>query len=210
MNDPRFPASPDRIVFASFQTSMGARLSKIYTRTGDGGDTGLGDGDRVAKNSPRIEAIGVVDELNSVIGLLGAALETSDPLHARLIEIQHDLFDIGGALSMPNRPEADIVGDGHVASLEKTLDERNASLPPLKNFILPGGSEAVARAHHARTVCRRAERRLVTLHRAEALPEAQLRYLNRLSDLLFVLARSLARAEGGGEILWRGADKAAD
>ena len=182
---------------------MGSRLSKIYTRTGDAGETGLGDGVRVPKDSLRIDAIGAVDELNSVVGLLGAALDEKHPLQERLREIQHDLFDIGGALSLPDRPELDIVEDRHIEALEKTLDERNADLPPLENFILPGGSEAVARAHLARTVCRRAERQLVALHRAEPLPEAQLRYLNRLSDLLFVLARSLAHAEGGREVLWR-------
>jgi cob(I)alamin adenosyltransferase len=177
---------------------MGHRLTKIYTRTGDEGTTGLGDGARLDKDDSRIEAIGTVDELNSVLGmLLECPLpETAVPV---LVNIQHDLFDLGGELSLPGTP---LVTDERVTILEEVLDEINWTLPPLKEFILPGGGSAAATCHLARAVCRRTERRLVTLNRTEPLNPASLRYINRLSDLLFVLARHIAREAGEGEVFW--------
>lgn len=178
---------------------MGKRLSKIYTRTGDDGSTGLGDGSRTAKDDPRVEAFGTVDELNACIGLIRAeaAAAEVDPLLER---IQHELFDLGGQLCMPGTV---LVRDEHVGGLERDLDELNSALPALEEFVLPGGGRAASCCHLARTVCRRAERRLLTLHAEEAVDGAARRYLNRLSDLLFVIARGLARSEGG-EVLWRG------
>jgi cob(I)alamin adenosyltransferase len=178
---------------------MGHRLSKIYTRTGDSGTTGLGDGSRTAKDSVRIEAIGAVDELNSAIGVLLA-----EPVNAEvrdcLIDIQHDLFDLGGELSIPGYLS---ITAGHAKRLEAVLDGFNAALAPLKEFILPGGSRAAALAHVARAVCRRAERRVVSLAGADQIsPELQ-RYLNRLSDLLFVLCRVLNRDAGECDVLWQ-------
>jgi cob(I)alamin adenosyltransferase len=178
---------------------MGNRLSKIYTRTGDDGSTGLGDGTRVPKDGARVEAYGSVDELNSVIGMLLA--EKLPPLVSEsLTRIQHELFDLGSELCVPGYTA--ITAD-HIAWLEQTLDHFNADLPALKEFILPGGSRAAAICHLARTVCRRAERRSLTLHRESVLNSEVLRYLNRLSDLLFVLARVIARADGGSEVLWK-------
>lgn len=180
---------------------MGHRLSRITTRTGDAGETGLGDGTRRAKNSARITAIGEVDELNSSLGVLIA-----EPLpgetRALLESIQHDLFDLGGELAVPGHQMLD---EPHVRRLEAAVEKFNAGLAPLKEFILPGGSRAAALAHLARTVCRRAERAVVTLGRDEPLNDAPRVYLNRLSDLLFVLARDLNRAENGGQgdVLWR-------
>ncbi|MEJ8569805.1 cob(I)yrinic acid a,c-diamide adenosyltransferase [Elongatibacter sediminis] len=177
---------------------MGNRLSKIYTRTGDKGVTGLGDGSRVDKDSLRVEAYGTVDELNSLVGLVLAA-DVFAPVRTCLTRVQHELFDLGGELCMPGTI---LIPDAYVDGLEDDLDRFNADLPPLKDFILPGGSEAAARCHLARTVARRAERRLVSLAHNEAVNESTIRYLNRLSDLLFVLARTLARADGGSEVLW--------
>jgi len=178
---------------------MGHRLSKIVTRTGDAGTTGLGDGSRVAKDSPRIDAIGVVDELNSTLGvLLAEALPES--VRTCLVEVQHDLFDVGGELSIPGYRA---VLDAHTLRLEEAAGRFNADLPPLKEFILPGGSRAASLAHVARTVCRRAERALVHLGATAEVSEPLRRYLNRLSDLLFILARVLNRAEGGSDVLWR-------
>ena len=178
---------------------MGNRLSKIYTRTGDQGSTGLGDGRRVDKDDVRIEAIGAVDELNSALGLL---LTESLPAAVRecLTHAQHMLFDLGGELSMPGHA---LLTPDAATQLERTLDDFNGALPPLKEFILPGGNAAAATCHLARTICRRAERRAITLARAEAVNAAVLVYLNRLSDLLFVIARVLARADGGSEVLWQ-------
>ena len=177
---------------------MGNRLSKIYTRTGDDGTTGLGDGTRVAKDSARVAAYGTVDEANSAIGvLLAAALP--ETIRDQLVSIQHQLFDLGGELCIPGHAAID---DADVERLEQWLDAHNADLPPLKDFILPGGGEAAARCHLARTIVRRAERETVTLARHDAVRPQAIRYLNRLSDLLFVLARVLARAEGQGEVLW--------
>ena len=178
---------------------MANRLTKIYTRTGDGGTTGLADGSRVAKDAPRIEAIGAVDELNSVLGEL-LAESLPDGARACLANVQNDLFDLGGELSVPGHS---IMTKSHVERLERELDRFNAALPPLKDFILPAGSRAAALAHVARTVCRRAERRLVTLSRKQKVPPAMRAYLNRLSDLLFVVARTLNRAEGKPDVLWQ-------
>ena len=177
---------------------MGHRLTKIYTRTGDAGTTGLGDGSRVAKDALRVEAYGTVDELNSVVGVL-LAEELNDDRRAVLTDIQHDLFDLGGELCIPGYTS---ITDAQVTRLEQTLDRWNEALPPLKDFILPGGSRAAALAHQARTVCRRAERRMVTLAGTEQVSPAALKYVNRLSDLLFVLARVLDRDQGLGDVLW--------
>jgi cob(I)alamin adenosyltransferase len=179
---------------------MGNRLSRIYTRTGDDGTTGLGDGSRVSKDSVRVEAFGTVDELNSAIGVLLATPEIPPGVAACLTEVQHELFDLGGELCIPGHRAIDA---GHVARLEKSLDEFNDTLPPLKEFILPGGGPAAAACHLARAIARRAERRVWTLARAESVSPEVTQYLNRLSDLLFVLARMLARHERGTEVLWR-------
>ncbi|RPE75491.1 cob(I)yrinic acid a,c-diamide adenosyltransferase [Vulcaniibacterium tengchongense] len=178
---------------------MGNRLSKIYTRTGDDGSTGLGDGSRVGKDAARVAAYGTVDEANSCIGLVLAAPLPED-VRDLLTAIQHQLFDLGGELCIPGHAA---ILDEDVERLERHLDRYNEALPPLKDFILPGGGEAAARCHLARTVVRRAERETVALARVEAVRPQALRYLNRLSDLLFVLARVLARADGHGEVLWR-------
>ncbi|KKB78018.1 ATP--cobalamin adenosyltransferase [Devosia soli] len=173
---------------------MGHRLSRIVTRTGDDGTTGLTDGSRLRKDAPLIEAMGEVDELNSAIGF--AESQQSDAEICKvLIDIQHDLFDLGGALSMPGHA---VLTDDHIERLEKVVSNWNANLPPLKEFILPGGSAAVASLHMARTVCRRAERRLLSLDDERTAPGRI--YLNRLSDLLFIAARV---ASGGSERYWR-------
>ncbi len=177
---------------------MGNRLSKIYTRTGDDGTTGLGDGSRVAKDSLRVEAYGTVDEANSCIGLLLAS-ELPDDVRTLLTRVQHQLFDLGGELCIPGHAA---IFDADIDALEARLDHYNDALPALKDFILPGGGEAAARCHVARTVVRRAERETVALDRLEEVRPQAIRYLNRLSDLLFVLARVLARASGHGEVLW--------
>lgn len=178
---------------------MGNRLSKIYTRTGDDGQTGLGDGTRVPKDSPRVEAYGTVDELNSAVGMVLDADALPDEVRACLTAVQHRLFDLGGELCIPGHRA---IEDRHVEALEAALDAFNEQLPPLKEFILPGGGNGAAAAHLARAVCRRAERRVWTLARSEAVSPAVARYLNRLSDLLFVIARVLARLDGGREVLW--------
>jgi cob(I)alamin adenosyltransferase len=177
---------------------MGHRLSRIYTRTGDTGTTGLGDGSRVAKDNPRIEAVGAVDELNSQIGVL-LAEALSEPITKLLTEVQHDLFDLGGELSIPGYTA---IAEAHVSRLEDALDAFNADLAPLKEFILPGGARAAALCHVCRSVCRRAERRVVSLAAAEQISPLAQRYLNRLSDLLFVLCRVLNRSAGGSDVLW--------
>jgi len=182
---------------------MGNRLSKIYTRTGDKGTTGLGDGSRVDKDHLRVEAYGTVDELNSAVGLVLAS-ELPPAIGKCLTQVQHELFDLGGELCMPGTT---LIPERFVARLEKELDTLNADLPPLKDFILPGGSESAARCHIARTLARRAERRVVSLARSETVNGASIRYLNRLSDLLFVMSRVLARADGGSEVLWVHGDK---
>jgi cob(I)alamin adenosyltransferase len=177
---------------------MGNRLSKIYTKTGDDGTTGLGDGTRVAKDSARVNAYGTVDEANSSIGLLLAG-ELPQDIRELLTTVQHQLFDLGGELCIPGHAAID---DADIERLEQQLDRYNEPLPPLKDFILPGGGEAAARCHVARTVVRRAERETVTLSHHGAVRSQAIRYLNRLSDLLFVLARVLARESGHGEVLW--------
>ncbi|CAG4889396.1 cob(I)yrinic acid a,c-diamide adenosyltransferase [Paraburkholderia gardini] len=178
---------------------MGNRLSKIATRTGDDGTTGLGDGSRVRKDGARIAAIGDVDELNSNLGvLLCEALP--DDVRQALVAIQHDLFDLGGELCIPGHT---MIADAQLAQLDAWLAQYNATLPPLKEFILPGGSRAAAVAHVCRTVCRRAERSIVALGQIETVNAAPRQYMNRLSDLLFVLARVLNRAEGGTDVLWQ-------
>jgi cob(I)alamin adenosyltransferase len=178
---------------------VGNRLSKIYTRTGDDGSTGLGDGTRVAKDSARVSAYGTVDELNSAIGMV-LAQEMPASVRETLTQVQHDLFDLGGELCIPGMA---MIKAADIDRLETTLDGYNADLPALKDFILPGGGMAAACCHLARTVCRRAEREVVALSRSEAVRAEAIRYLNRLSDLLFVLARVLARASGHGEVLWQ-------
>ncbi len=180
---------------------MGHRLSKIYTRTGDEGSTGLGDGSRVPKDSLRVEAYGTVDETNSAIGLVLAAAGLPDEIRRCLTAIQHDLFDLGAELCIPGHR---VIGAAQIERLETQLDALNDALPPLKEFILPGGGPAAAACHLARTICRRAERRGWSLAREEAVAAEALIYLNRLSDFLFVAARVLARHESGSETFWRG------
>ena len=177
---------------------MGNRLSKIYTRTGDDGTTGLGDGTRVGKDSARVTAYGTVDEANCALGLLLAS-EVPDDVRKLLTTVQHQLFDLGGELCIPGHSA---IFDADIDALEQALDRYNAPLPPLREFILPGGGEASARCHVARTIVRRAERETVTLARLETVRPEVMHYLNRLSDLLFVLARVLAHASGHGEVLW--------
>jgi cob(I)alamin adenosyltransferase len=178
---------------------MGHRLSKIVTRTGDAGTTGLGDGTRVAKDSAHIEAIGAVDELNSALGVL-LAEALPDAVVDCLTEVQHDLFDLGGELSIPGYSA---VREAHVDRVEEAIGRFNANLAPLKEFILPGGTRAASLAHAARTVCRRAERTLVHLGASTTVSEPVRKYVNRLSDLLFVLARVLNRDAGCADVLWR-------
>jgi cob(I)alamin adenosyltransferase len=179
---------------------MGNRLSKIYTRTGDDGSTGLGDGSRVAKESLRVEAYGSIDEANSAVGVVLSTPALPAEIKRCLTEVQHDLFDLGGELCIPGHR---MITAAYVERLENELDGFNAALPPLKDFILPGGSPAAAACHVARAVCRRAERRCWSLARAESVAPDALIYLNRLSDLLFVLARVLARDAAAGEVIWR-------
>ncbi len=178
---------------------MGNRLSKIYTRTGDDGTTGLGDGNRVRKDSARVEAFGTVDETNSAIGIILAQSSLSERIRQCLTEVQHDLFELGGELCIPGY---EAIQQSFIDRVERDLDEFNKDLPPLKDFILPGGGPATAACHMARTITRRAERRTITLQADEDVRGEILRYLNRLSDLLFVIARQLARAENGKEVLW--------
>ncbi|HEY7740759.1 MAG TPA: cob(I)yrinic acid a,c-diamide adenosyltransferase [Steroidobacteraceae bacterium] len=179
---------------------MGNRLSKIYTRTGDDGTTGLGDGSRVPKDDPRVEAYGSVDECNSAIGMVLAVPGIPAPVREVLTGVQHELFDLGGELCIPGHRAIEA---RQVVALEAALDRFNEGLPPLKEFILPGGGAAAAACHLARATCRRAERRCWTLARAQTVAPEPLQYLNRLSDLLFVIARVLARHETGSEVLWK-------
>jgi cob(I)alamin adenosyltransferase len=177
---------------------MGNRLSKIYTRTGDDGTTGLGDGTRVPKDSARVAAYGTVDELNSAIGVV-LAVELPDAVRDCLVAVQHQLFDLGGELCIPGHAA---IHDADIERLEQRLDRFNADLEPLKEFILPGGGIAAAHCHLARTIARRAERETITLARTEPVRPPAVQFLNRLSDLLFVIARVLARASGQGDVLW--------
>lgn len=192
---------------------MGYRLSKIYTRTGDAGETGLADGRRVAKDHPRIEAIGEVDTLNSQLGLLLAELAEQEErwpalqdIRATLAPCQHRLFDLGGELAMPEYRALDVA---EIARLEQAIDAWNETVGPLQNFILPGGSRLVAQAHVCRSQARSAERRCQHLNAVEPLRGECLAYLNRLSDLLFVGARLIARSQGIGELLWQAAEHGA-
>lgn len=178
---------------------MANRLSKIYTRTGDDGTTGLGDGSRVNKDSLRVEAMGDVDELNAVIGIL-LTEPLSESIAAVLTRVQHDLFDLGGEICIPG---FEMVKAERIQALEQTLDQLNDQLQPLQEFILPGGSRAAAYCHLARTVCRRAERQLTRLSREEAVTPVSLQYLNRLSDLLFVMCRILNKDAGKADVLWK-------
>lgn len=178
---------------------MGNRLSKIYTRTGDQGITGLANGNRVGKDAPLIEAIGTVDELNSAIGVM-LVHDMSERDRQLLIEIQHKLFDLGGELAMP---EYQTIGEDDITLMENALDQHNDALPPLKEFILPGGTALAAHTHMARTICRRAERSLVPVVQSEACRPLLMAYVNRLSDLLFVLGRVFARLDGCEEVLWQ-------
>jgi cob(I)alamin adenosyltransferase len=178
---------------------VGYRLSKIYTRTGDAGTTGLGDGSRVGKDAPRVAALGDVDELNAILGLL-LCEAIPDEVRTLLTGVQHDLFDLGGELSVPGGA---FLKDTQPGRLETAIDRFNGELRPLKEFILPGGTRAAALTHHARTVCRRAERVVVALAQHETVSEPARQYLNRLSDLLFVLARWLNQHAGCGDVLWQ-------
>jgi cob(I)alamin adenosyltransferase len=178
---------------------MGNRLSKIYTKTGDHGETGLGDGSRIDKTALRVASMGDVDELNSLLGLL-ITEDLSDEMAESLRDIQHVLFNVGGELSIPG---AELVAEKNVIELEVLIDKYNMDLPPLKEFILPGGNRAAATCHLARTVCRRAERCIIGVGKVENTNLNSQMYLNRLSDLLFVLARTIARGQGGTEIYWQ-------
>ena len=178
---------------------MANRLSKITTRTGDAGETGLGDGSRVGKDAARVQALGDIDECNSAIGLM-LTEDVPGEIRAALNDVQHDMFDLGGEICIPGHTA---LKAEHVARLDALLARFNRDLPPLKEFILPGGSRAAAAAHLARTVCRRAERSVVALGRNEPVSEAARQYLNRLSDLLFVLGRVLNRHAGRGDVQWR-------
>lgn len=178
---------------------MGHRLSKIYTRTGDQGTTGLGDGTRVPKTHPRIEAYGTIDEANSAIGVVLAVAGIPEPLRQLLTRIQHDLFDLGSELAVPGYRA---MTQQHVDALENALDALNADLPPLKEFILPSGGPATSACHLARTIVRRSERAVWKVAESEEVALEVPRYLNRLSDLLFVIARVLVRHERGAEVMW--------
>ena len=181
---------------------MGNRLTKLYTKTGDDGTTGLGDGSRTKKNSSRIEAVGTIDELNSWLGLLIAELTDTETLKTSLTEIQHRLFDLGGELAVPG---FQLIDSSMVENLEQLCDSLNQNLPPLKEFILPGGSTPAGLCHMARAVARRAERTIVTLSTEESVGDDLRHYINRLSDVLFVMARLLARQNGGKEVFWQSA-----
>jgi len=182
---------------------MTDRLSRIVTRSGDKGSTGLADGSRMSKNSPRIQAIGDIDELNSAIGIL-LCENLPEQVREEMLQIQHDLFDIGGELSIPGRT---FIAEDQIARLESILEIYNADLPPLREFVLPGGSRAGAISHLCRSICRRAERSIVGLGEQEALSDYLLKYVNRLSDLLFVLARVLNRHDGHRDELWNNSRK---
>ena len=190
--DPRIPLH--------LGVDVGHRLSKIYTRTGDDGTTGLANGERVEKIDVRVEACGAIDETNSLLGLLLAERDLPDAIRTALERVQHELFEVGAELALPGYVKID---SAHVQQLERDLDVLNAALPPLKEFVLPGGNRPAAVCHLARSVCRRAERRVWAAAKQHTLNRELLRYLNRLSDFLFVAARSLARRDGGREVLWQ-------
>lgn len=183
---------------------MGKRLSKIYTRTGDQGETGLGDGSRISKTAPRVEAMGSVDELNSIVGVVvEELLESNLPDLVTVAEflrtLQHRIFDLGGELSIPG---FEIISSDHVNAIEQQLDAMNEHLEPLENFILPGGSRLIANCHMARSICRRAERNIAELAQADEVNTNAMQFINRLSDYLFVLARTCARLTEVDEVLW--------
>lgn len=182
---------------------MGNRLSKIYTRTGDDGTTGLGDGSRINKDSLRVDAMGDVDELNSVMGLMMTE-SVPEILVDALTQIQHDLFNLGGEICIPGYV---ILQKERIEDLEEAIDTLNDGLEPLKEFILPGGTKTAAYCHLARTVCRRAERKLIQLHRSEKVTDISLQYLNRLSDLLFVMCRVINKEAGVSDVLWKNEHK---
>jgi len=182
---------------------MGHRISKVYTCTGDDGSTGLGSGERIAKNHPRIETMGDIDELNCAIGLM-LSDAINQPIHEIFTDIQHRLFDLGGELCLPDR---EFINAEMTLKIEHIIDELNATLPALKEFILPQGDSSTAHCHLARAICRRAERRLVSLSQQENINKHSLIYLNRLSDLLFVTARIFARDASTEESLWQTAIK---
>jgi len=182
---------------------MGHRLSKIYTRTGDKGETGLGDGSRVSKNSQRILCLGALDELNASIGIIRTELLPPD-IDNMLSTIQHHLLDLGGEMAMPDQT---LILEDYVSQLESWLDSLNENLEPLKEFILPGGCKAAAHGHMARTICRRVEIELVTLSTNENINIHSLKYINRLSDFLFVCARAINKYAGSHDILWKGLKK---
>jgi cob(I)alamin adenosyltransferase len=186
---------------------MGNRLSKIYTRTGDDGTTGLGDGSRVAKDDARVEAYGTVDEANSAIGVVLAVAGLPAAVRTCLVEVQHDLFDLGGEIAVPGFT---LITDAHLARLDDAAETFNRDLSPLKEFVLPGGSRPASLAHVARAVCRRAERRVVALATHESLSPLIQRYLNRLSDLLFVIARVINRGLSVPDVLWQRSTPHAD
>ena len=196
----RMAARPKTVKAACYsRRPMGYRLSKITTRTGDAGDTGLGDGSRVAKDHPRVLALGDIDELNSSLSVL-ASEDLPQELRTALDRIQNDLFDLGGEISIPGHR---LLTAAQLEALEEWIRSQNAALEPLKEFILPGGTRAAAHAHLARTICRRAERAVVHLGRDEAVGELARMYLNRLSDLLFIWGRLLNRQAGLGDRLWQ-------
>lgn len=176
------------------------RISKVVTKTGDKGETGLGDGSRVSKDDPRITCIGALDELNSFVGFAKAAI-ADDGIKTFMEKIQNDLFNIGGSLSIPDT-DMKTINEEYVSALEKQIEAWNNELPPLIEFVLPGGNETSARLHLARTMARKVERKLVGLHKNNPLPDQWLQYINRLSDVFFVLARKLQRAEGVDEKHW--------
>ena len=186
-------------LYSTGNALMGHRLSKIYTRTGDAGTTGLGDGSRIDKHDPRMEAIGDIDELNCNLGLLLSETLRED-MRELLIDIQHDLFDLGGELSIP---DSAFIAANTVTKLEQAIDRYNEELPPLKEFLLPGGSRAAAVAHLCRAVCRRAERRVLALAAETPVNPHATQFINRLSDLLFVCSRIVARDSGAGEVMWQ-------
>lgn len=178
---------------------MGNRITKIYTRTGDNGDTGLADGTRLRKDHPRIIAMGDIDELNSAIGIVRCQPLPENIDHI-LLRIQHQLFEIGGELAIPGH---ECINNEHILQLERHIDQLNEPLPPLKEFILPGGSPASAHCHLARAICRRAERQLIALNQVEPCSEFSLHYLNRLSDLLFVMCRTINKATDYSDVYWQ-------
>lgn len=187
---------------------MTNRLTKIYTRTGDSGTTSLANGKQILKTAPRIEAIGAIDELNSCIGLLISYLATNDSMTSCLQRVQHQLFDLGGELAVAEKSYT-VIEPSEIKYLEAQIDNINTKLPPLKEFILPGGSIGASYTHLARSICRRAERRLIALtqYEGEEVNNHCVIYLNRLSDLLFVASREIARRQGGEETLWQPREK---